>query len=216
MFLYYTCKQTKISLMLKTLVIVDMQQDFYHPDGALYVKGGEKLVDTISDYIREHKDEISDVVFTLDWHPNVPAAFVENEHVQWPRHCVQYTAGAGISNKLLETCVDCQKIVKYFIKGNLVPHIEYGAFAKINTYDVAGIKKIFVNNLNGDSSIAFNTEDIVICGIAGDYCVLETTKNLVKSGFCDSIELLENGVVSIDGTNETIKNFCNEHKINII
>ena len=32
---------------MRTLVIVDLQKDFYDPSGALYVKGGEKVVEEI-------------------------------------------------------------------------------------------------------------------------------------------------------------------------
>lgn len=201
---------------MKTLVIVDMQQDFYSPDGNLYVKGGETIIPNIIKYIKEHKDEIVDVIFTLDWHPNVPAAFVDGETI-WPRHCVQYTAGAGISNELLEACVDNQKITKFFIKGNTVPHVEYGAFASIGKYETFyDNEKIAVKNLKGDCHLTFDTNNIVVCGIAGDYCVLHTLKNLVNSKVCDSIELLESGVVSIDGTNEKIKNYCQENNVNLV
>lgn len=201
---------------MKTLVIVDMQQDFYSPNGSLYVKGGEKIIPNIIKYITEHKNEIADVVFTLDWHPNVPAAFVDEQTV-WPRHCVQYTTGAGVSDELVKACTDNQKITKFFIKGNTVPHTEYGAFAKIGRYEtIQGNEKIAVNNICGDSSLTFETNNIVVCGIAGDYCVLQTLQNLVNSKVCDSIELLENGVVSIDGTNEKVKNYCLLKNINII
>ena len=36
---------------MRTLVIVDLQKDFYDPSGALYVKGGEKTVEKIKDLI---------------------------------------------------------------------------------------------------------------------------------------------------------------------
>lgn len=201
---------------MKTLVIVDMQHDFYSPEGSLYVKGGESIIPNIAKYITEHKDEIADVIFTLDWHSNVPAAFVD-EQTTWPRHCVKYTVGAGISEELLEACNENQKIVKFFIKGNTVPHTEYGAFAKIGRYETTNDReKIAVNNICGDSSLIFETDNVVVCGIAGDYCVLETLKNLVNSKLCESIELLESGVVSIDGTNKKVKNYCLLKNISII
>ena len=51
--------------MKKVLVVVDVQKDFYHPEGALYVKGGEVLPERIAKVI----PEFDDVIFTVDWHP---------------------------------------------------------------------------------------------------------------------------------------------------
>ena len=202
---------------MKTLIIVDVQQDLYSKDGNAYVNGAETVVPNIVKYIEEHKSEISDVIFTLDWHPNVPAAFVEKDRTSVPRHCVQYTSGAGVSSELVETCAIYQKTAKFFIKGNTVPHIENGAFAKIGRYEtICDDEKIAVNNIKGDCSIIFGTDNIVICGLAGDGAVLETVKNLVNSKSCKSIELLESGVASNDRTNETIKDYCLSHKVNII
>jgi nicotinamidase-related amidase len=62
-----------------------------------------------------------------------------------------------------------------------------------------------------DSYVTLIPEDatnVVVCGIAGDYCVLETTKNLVNSGKFN-VELFLDGIASIDG-GETINKYNNE------
>jgi nicotinamidase/pyrazinamidase len=52
---------------MKTLVIVDLQKDFYDPSGALYVKGGEKTVEEIKKLILTDL-QINQVILTVDWH----------------------------------------------------------------------------------------------------------------------------------------------------
>ena len=62
-----------------------------------------------------------------------------------------------------------------------------------------------------------DTPDIVICGLAGDYCVKESITNLLKyTGRIKlNIEVLLDGVKSIDdGT--IFNNFIKENKISII
>ena len=48
--------------MKKILVVVDYQYDFYNPNGALYVNGGEKLYDKIMNII----PNFDEVIFTQD------------------------------------------------------------------------------------------------------------------------------------------------------
>lgn len=54
--------------------------------------------------------------------------------------------------------------------------------------------------MNRDSHpITLNANvEVVVCGIAGDYCVYETTKNLIDCGFFN-VSLYLPGIASIDG-----------------
>ena len=42
-------------------------------------------------------------------------------------------------------------------------------------------------------------DNIVLCGVAGDICVLETLKNIVKHIGTDKVSVYLDGVASIDG-----------------
>ena len=59
---------------MRTLVVVDVQHDFASPEGALYVKGGEKIADKVLEVI----DQFDKVVFTMDFHPVNHCSFKEN------------------------------------------------------------------------------------------------------------------------------------------
>lgn len=191
----------------KILVVVDYQYDFFNPDGALYVKGGEKLQEKIANII----PDFDYVAFTQDWHPINHCSFIVNGG-QWPTHCVAGTIGAGIPLKLIE----CAKQYDSFCKGDMDNEEEYGAFG--NEYAFACVCDYddkFINEYCEKDFISksFNDVDgIVVCGIAGDYCVLETLKNIVNYIGTDKVSVYLDGVVSIDG-GEKLNNYMKENNI---
>lgn len=177
----------------KTLVIIDVQKDFYDPQGALYVPGGEKVIPVIKKYIEDNKASIEDIIFTQDWHPSNHCSFKENGG-QWPVHCVEYTEGASLPMDLIaEATKFGYKVAQ---KGRDKDEEEYGAFGEI----------VVFHWVNGDveigdmvSDVKINTKDIVICGLALDYCVYETTKKLLKAGPEFKFSLLKDGCACIGG-----------------
>ena len=186
--------------MKKVLVVVDVQKDFYHPDGALYVKGGEVLPERIAKVI----PEFDEVVFTVDWHPYNHCSFADNGGI-WPVHCVQYTEGASLPNEFMPyiktgvehwtgaTLVSCNIVEK----GALYDTEEYGA----NSSNI-------INALE-DKYMEY---EYVFSGIAGDYCVKETIKNFIKNNPKEFVKVYLDGVASIDdGT--TIRDFMKENNI---
>ncbi len=50
------------------LLIIDMQNDFCSPDGALYVKGAEKDVARLGKFISKNEDLIDHIILTQDYH----------------------------------------------------------------------------------------------------------------------------------------------------
>lgn len=50
------------------LLIIDPQNDFVNPEGTLYVNGGEKSIKNLSEWIKENKVEIDEIVITQDTH----------------------------------------------------------------------------------------------------------------------------------------------------
>lgn len=77
------------------LIVVDMQNDFASPHGALYVKDGLNLVPGINNLI----PEFDVVVLTQDWHPQNHSSFAYNKG-PWPVHCVQGSWGASFAPML--------------------------------------------------------------------------------------------------------------------
>ena len=159
------------------LVIVDVQHDFAHPEGALFVPGAEQAVKNIADLL--HDPRVTQVTFTLDWHPFDHSSFKAHGGI-WPRHCVQFSKGASLHESLWVENFD--RLDTHFVrKGQLRDCEEYGAFA----------------NPTPEQREWLNQGRLVVCGIAGDYCVLETLKNILR--LRPDAEVFTAGVASIDG-----------------
>jgi nicotinamidase/pyrazinamidase len=76
------------------LVVLDVQNDFAHPDGNLYVSGGEQIIPAINDQVAAARGGGAFVVYTQDWHPESTPHFEKDGGI-WPTHCVQGTWGAA-------------------------------------------------------------------------------------------------------------------------
>ena len=138
----------------KILLAVDLQKDFIY--GSLTVPGATEVLPAIN----EVKNDFDLVYFTLDWHPVDHCSFRE-QGGPWPVHCVHHTAGAALDPGVLADLPE--EKMRFILKGRVQSPEEYGAFVG---FDPAH-QDLF---LPGD--------EVVICGIAADYCVLESLKNL--------------------------------------
>lgn len=182
---------------MKTLVITDVQRDFFHPEGSLYVAGGEllpaKILAVASGYDK--------VVITLDWHPGDHCSFAENGG-PWPVHCVQYTQGAGLPDEFAPIIARGKEEVQFFHKGWDREREEYGAFDGLRYRpEYADIFEWFKAS-----------DEIHICGIAGDYCVKETARKILDHVPADKLKVLTDLICSIDdGT--TLREFVEEYKL---
>ena len=200
---------------MKTLVIVDFQKDFANPSGALYVKGSEQAEEAIVNYITKNAKDLSDVIFTVDWHSPNHCSFEKNGGI-WPVHCVQFSEGAGISDKILKACIDNNISYQVFQKGTEDEEEEYGAFAYIGLMYGPNPWHTFTNQ-DQSSFVELNTHSFIVCGIAGDYCVSETIKNLIKHQDVTplSIEVFKNGIASIDDGTK-LDNFIKANNLKVV
>ena len=188
----------------KILIVVDYQYDFYDPNGALYVAGGEKIKDNILKII----PDFDGVIFTQDCHPYNHCSFIDMGG-HWPRHCVEDSIGAGIPIEFFNAA----KNYAVEKKGMDYTQEEYGAFSdKISLCSLVGA--IITPDDLYYNKFVFNSDEyeFVICGIAGDYCVLETLKNVTKHVGDNNVKVYLDGIVSIDG-GEKLNNFIKENNI---
>lgn len=171
-----------------TLVVVDFQYDFCLREAPLYVPRSDKALWNISHLIENKK--VDRVIFTADWHPANHCSFKRNGG-EWNDHCIQFSKGAAIHDLLLYGCIGAGIPYKVITKGTLVNSEEYGIkVAPASRW----LKRhtVYSRSVNVDVS---PDEQVVVCGLAGDYCVLETLKNL------EPIKpmLYLDGVASLDG-----------------
>lgn len=166
-----------MSAAAKALIVVDVQNDFC-PGGALGTQRGADVAAAISDHLRAHRADYDVVVGTKDWHID-PAGHFAPDGVEpdfeetWPVHCIAGSPGAESHGNL-----DTGLIGTWFLKG------EY-------TAAYSG----FEGHLDGDDEApladwlrARGVTDVVVCGIATDFCVRATALDAVAEGF--AVELL--------------------------
>jgi nicotinamidase/pyrazinamidase len=185
-----------------TLVIVDCQNDFI--TGTMSVKGAKAAVEEIKKFIKNHSKEIEKIIFTVDWHPYNHSSFKKYGGL-WPHHCVQYTPGACIEPKLLKFVQSFDIDYEVSQKGTVEEVEEYGAFSDIEyVEDILG-KYYYCNNIPVPAD-----NDVVVCGIAGDYCVKATIQNMINRGLFPKVFCP--GIVSID-VGKVFSNFIKENSL---
>jgi nicotinamidase/pyrazinamidase len=165
--------------MLKALILVDIQNDFM-PDGALPVKGGDKIVPIVNTLMKS----FGLVVATQDWHPKDHGSFASNQpgsvvgqiidlngisQILWPDHCVQNTHGAEFHQDLKKN-----PITKIFPKGTDKTIDSYSGF-----FDNGRLKSTGLADYLKEKNI----NQVYICGLATDYCVKFTALDAVTEGF---------------------------------
>lgn len=187
-----------------TVIIVDNQDDFGKPDGALYVPGGENINKPIYEYINKHRNRVTQVIWTRDAHKSKDKSFEVNGGT-WPIHCVDGTKGANVNKELYDAIIKMGIKTDIFNKGTEPSHEEYGAFENCTTFhhlhpnDKPQVKNCSFKNFDGTSGCRIVNDHLIVCGIAGDYCVKETIKNLLNHWKSFDISVLMDGVASIDG-----------------
>lgn len=152
----------------KILLVVDVQRDFI--DGSLAVPGAERIIPEIN----KVKGRFDKVYFTLDWHPVNHCSFKANGG-QWPEHCVHYTLGASLACGLLDGLDETK--TRFILKGRDKDREEYGAFADI-TADVTAGTPAEIPAKADSQDLFLSGDEVTVCGIAAEYCVLETLKNV--------------------------------------
>lgn len=176
------------------LVVVDLQHDFADPSGSLYVRGGEDLAAPIAEEIAAAQGAGALVVFTQDWHPEHTPHFEQDGGI-WPVHCVHDTAGAELVPGLSFDGADPTDHPETLVRKGSGSEDGYSAFSVIDldTRRTRGTELSVILDENG-------IMDVVVVGLAGDWCVAATAVDGVRLGYAVTVPLaltrfveLENG-----------------------
>jgi nicotinamidase/pyrazinamidase len=153
------------------LIVVDVQNDFADPAGGLSVKDGTAIIPTINGEIRMARSAGALVVFTQDWHPPSTPHFRKDGGI-WPVHCVADTWGAELHPDL-EAPDDAPRIRK-----GTNGEDGYSGFTMRDP--VTGeTTSTELEGLLRDRGI----DQIVVCGLATDYCINATALDARRLGF---------------------------------
>ncbi|WP_201312730.1 bifunctional nicotinamidase/pyrazinamidase [Dyella sp. EPa41] len=167
------------------LVLVDVQPDFM-PGGTLACHEGDAIVPGISRLLE--RQVFRHVVATQDWHPAGHVSFASSHpgreaferiplygHAQtlWPDHCVQETPGAA-----LHPSIDWSRVDKVIRKGDDPRVDSYSGFRENHGPDGTRPSTELHDWLR-----AKGVDEIYLCGLARDVCVLWTAQDAVDLGY---------------------------------
>jgi nicotinamidase/pyrazinamidase len=166
------------------LLVVDVQNDFADPSGSLSVAGGDRIVPTVNAEIEMATANGAIVIATQDWHPPSTPHFAKDGG-PWPVHCVAGTWGAELHPALA-------------LPGD-APRVRKGAngedgYSGFTMRDPVSGETI-PTELEGLLREA-GVEDVVVTGLATDYCVKATALDAVRLGFGTAV--LTDAVAAVD------------------
>ena len=187
----------------RLLIIVDPQIDF--TTGSLATAKGPAAMDYLAKALNDGAwKNYSWIIVTQDAHPTNHCSFVENGGV-FPPHCVQGTKGMNIYPALQDVLTAIMPNIPdihYMQKGDLSEKEEFSIFQN----EHSGEKLRYIINEMG-------YEGIDICGIATDYCVYETTKDLMAFYPAKQIRIVTNCLAAVDDNDTKLADLMKENGI---
>lgn len=153
--------------MTKTaLLVVDVQRDFCE-GGSLAVDGGAHVAGAINEFVHNHDSDFDLIVATKDWHIDPGTHFSETPDFKdsWPVHCVAESEGAKFHPNF------AYSPNRIFYKGQYA-----AAYSGFEGRTSAGSSLEHYLRWHGIT-------DVVIVGIAFDFCVAATALDAVRLRF---------------------------------
>ncbi len=164
------------------LLVVDVQNDFADPGGSLYVTGGENVVPVINREIERARAAGASVLYTQDWHPESTPHFQKDGGI-WPVHCVMDTWGAEFHPDLVAD----GPVVRKGSNGE----DGYSGFTMRDPQSGDTIATALAEMLGAASAT-----QLVIAGLATDYCVKSTVLDARAKGYPTTV--IQNAIRAVD------------------
>ena len=190
----------------RLLIIVDPQVDF--TTGSLATAKGPASMDYLANALKEGAwKNYGWIVVTQDFHPDNHCSFVDNGGV-FPPHCVQNTDGVnvypalqGVLDDLMQQNLGLE--IHYMQKGDLADKEEFSIFQNAHSGE----------KLRRTIEEFQHFEGIDICGIATDYCVYETTKDLIAFYPAKQVRIVTNCLAAVDDNDTKLADLMKENGI---
>jgi len=174
---------------MPTLIVVDMQNDFI--GGSLAVPDAVHILPVVNRVINKFAFSRLPIIYTKDMHPPMHKSFASMQGTEpftmgvlngqpqmfWPDHCVVETPGNELHSQLL------------VVEGKLI--VEKGTNPQFDSY--SGFEDAGRNPTAMLQTLAHAGtpphDNLIICGLATDYCVKATALDAVKRGYVASVLL---------------------------
>ncbi len=165
------------------LIVVDVQNDFGHPDGSLAVRGADRILPVVNRAVADAAASGAVVVYTQDWHPPSTPHFAKDGGI-WPVHCVADSWGARLLDGL-------SVVAEYRVRKGSHGEDGYSGFTMRDPSSGAEAPTELAALLR-----EHEIRRVVICGLATDYCVKATALDALRLGFDCSV--LTDGIAAVD------------------
>lgn len=177
----------------QALIVIDMQNDFIE-GGALAVPGSLNIIKSVNNLIENYNN----IVFTQDWHPSNHESF----NGTWPPHCIQGSFGAEIHCDISTTKA------QLILRKGYRQHIDsYSAFFENDYLTPTGLSSYLKER---------EIKDLVLCGLALDFCVGYSALDAIKCGFNVSIILSASKAIDIDSSLATMLEQLKQHNVELL
>jgi len=164
------------------LIVVDVQNDFADPDGSLFVPDAPRVLGFINDQMRAAQAGKAPIIRTQDWHPESTPHFAKDGGI-WPVHCVAETWGSRFHPGLME--------LGTIIRKGVGGEDGYSGFS-VRDPESGEISSTGLDSILKDAGVT----DVVVVGLATDYCVSATALDAVQYGFGTTV--LADGVAAVN------------------
>lgn len=199
----------QVTLPNRLLIIVDPQVDF--TTGSLATKNGPAAMDYLAKTLKDGAwKKYGWIIVTQDAHPKDHCSFVDQGGV-FPPHCVQGTKGMEVYPALKEVLDNLMQSnlgldIHYMEKGDLANKEEFSIFQNEHSGE----------KLRRTIEEFEHFEGIDICGIATDYCVYETTKDLIAFYPAKQVRIITNCLAAVDEKDTKLFDLMRENNIESI
>jgi nicotinamidase/pyrazinamidase len=196
----------------QALIVIDLQNDFC-PGGALAVAGGDEIVPLVNDLIRNFEH----VVMTQDWHPAGHSSFASSHpghqafesidmpygpQTLWPDHCIQGSIGSDFHSGLAWTKADL--VIRKGFRGAID---SYSAFFENDHKTPTGL---------GGYLRERDIDEIILCGLATDFCVAYSALDAAAQGFAVTVRLDASRGINLNGSVETMLKRMREAGVTLV
>ncbi|MCX8162756.1 MAG: cysteine hydrolase [Candidatus Bathyarchaeota archaeon] len=143
----------KLEAKTSALILVDLQNDFLHPNGALYMgDGARRIINPVKILLDKASSRGVPVIYTQDWHPPDSPEFDI-----WPKHAVMDTWGSEIIEELKPV------FVSFTVRKEV-----YDAFYGTGLDALLSLLKV---------------KHLVVAGVVSNICVLHTVGSSALRGY---------------------------------
>lgn len=206
--------------MFKLAVVLDMQNDFVTPDGAVYVPNSQEIVPTLNEYLSctSFENGYVGVVFPVVTHKKdeYHATAFAKENPDFPPHCFQGTEGFNVA---IDPSVMPEKTRRFILNRPSTDMWLEGEYT-VRPYKISGE---FISH-GGETPrdeffhkiLSTGVDEVELSGVANEYNINQAIKGFINRDF--TVRIYDNLVAGYEKdihqiAEENFKTFLDEGQL---